>query len=71
MEISSVSLSSPVTLSSANLQQEVALRVLKESIDFQGELALSLLPQAPTQVSSQPAPVDPSSSVGQNINIHV
>ncbi|OMH29092.1 putative motility protein [Motiliproteus sp. MSK22-1] len=63
MEISSLSLSSPTTLSNASLHQEIALRVLKDSIDLQGQLALSLLPQPPQ--------LDPSSSLGQNIDIHV
>ena len=67
MEISSAVLSTPPssTLGQANvnLQQTVALRMLKQSIDLQGQLALSLLPQPPS--------VDPSSPLGQSINIHV
>ncbi len=62
MEISSAPLSSAVSQSSGSVHQTVALRMLKESIELQGQLALSLLPQPPQ--------VDPSSSLGHSIDIH-
>ncbi len=62
MEISSASVNLPTGPVNADVQQAVTLRLLKESIELQGQLALSLLPQ----------PVaDPDSSLGHNIDIRV
>lgn len=59
-----VSASSAASLGSASAQQSAALAMLKQSIDQQGQLALQLLPQAP------PRP-DPTSALGQNIDVRV
>jgi hypothetical protein len=51
-------------LASANLKHTVALKVLKSALDMQEQLVTQLLPQTtPT--------VDPSSPLGQNIDIRV
>ncbi|RTE66030.1 putative motility protein [Amphritea opalescens] len=52
----------------ASLQQDVALAVAgkaKDNIDLQGAMALQLIE------STAVAPVDPSSPLGQNINVSV
>lgn len=67
MDISSSTLPAPMISlltgsTGPSVHQEVALRMLKQSIDLQGQLALSLLPQPPK--------TDPGSALGQTINVH-
>ena len=62
---------SPAVLESAApaVQQQVALTILKQAIEFEGELALQLLPQPGGGVALQS--ITGQSPLGQNIDIRV
>jgi len=51
------------SLERARTHQALNLKLLKDSIDLQGQLALQLLPQPPR--------VDPSAAIGRHIDLYV
>ena len=63
MDISQVLAPAMSAIETARMQETATLRLVKDAIEFEGELALQLIPAPP--------PVDLTSSLGQNIDFYV
>ncbi|WP_210396145.1 hypothetical protein [Motiliproteus sediminis] len=63
MDVSQALAPAMATIETARMRENVTAKLLKESLEMQGEQLLQLIPPVPQ--------VDPSSAIGQNIDLYV